>query len=103
MVEAGCNFVTEEEIYAAVEFASPEIKKQVEAQKAFAAQCGVVKQEFVDPFDTTELKKFIKDLAKDKIYDAYHDFDRDSRKQKLKEAKELVNSKIDELPEDNSY
>ena len=36
MVEAGCKFVTEDDIMAAVEFAQQEIKKQCEAQVEFA-------------------------------------------------------------------
>src|SRR5574344_1109206 len=43
MVEAGCKFVTEEEIMNAVEFAQVEIKKQCEAQIAFAQECGIVR------------------------------------------------------------
>ena len=47
MVEAGCKFVSEDDIMAAVEFAQGEIKKQCEAQVEFAKACGVVKEEFV--------------------------------------------------------
>ena len=43
MVEAGCNFVTEEDIMNAVEFAQGEIRKQCENQIAFAKECGVEK------------------------------------------------------------
>jgi len=102
MVEAGCKFVTEEIIMEAVEFAQEEIKRHVQAQKEFSAQCGVVKKEFVNPFDTSELKSFIKEIAKDEVYAAYHNFDREQRQEKLKAVKELVNSKIEELPEDSS-
>ncbi|OGI22603.1 MAG: polyribonucleotide nucleotidyltransferase [Candidatus Melainabacteria bacterium RIFOXYA12_FULL_32_12] len=102
MVEAGCDFVPEEEIFAAVEFALPEIKKQVEAQRAFAAQCGVTKKEFVNPHDTTELHNLVEEVAAQLINEAYHNFDRDARKEKLKQAKELVNARIQELPEENS-
>jgi len=101
MVEAGCKFVTEEKIMEAVEFAQVEIKKQCEAQVAFAKQCGVEKQEFVDPYDTTELAKIIKDTAYDAVYDAYHNFDREYRQNKLDEAKKAVKAKIEELAEDH--
>jgi hypothetical protein len=40
----------------AVDFAQVEIKKQCEAQIAFAQECGIVRDEFVNPYDTTELK-----------------------------------------------
>lgn len=102
MVEAGCKFVTEEDIMDAVEFAQVEIKKQCDAQLAFAKECGVVKQEFVDPYDTTELAKIIKDTAYDMVYDAYHNFDREYRQNKLDEAKKLVKEKIEALPEDHA-
>ena len=41
MVEAGCKFVTEDEIMEAVEFAQVEIRKQCELQEQFAKECGV--------------------------------------------------------------
>lgn len=102
MVEAGCKFVSEDEIMAAVEFAQVEIKKQCEAQLKFAQECGVVRQEFVNPHDTTELAKIIKDTAYDLVSDAYHNFDRAYRQEKLDEAKKLVKAKIEELPEDHA-
>ena len=101
MVEAGCNFVTEEDILKAVELAQVEIKKQVEVQKAFMAECGVTPADFVDPFDTSELKALLKDTVLSDISDAYHNFDRDYRKEKLKQAKEAVKQKIEELPDDH--
>ena len=101
MVEAGCKFVSEDDIMEAVEFAQTEIKKQCEAQVQFAQECGVVKQEFVNPYDTTELKKIIDETAHDMIFDAYHHFDREYRQTKLEEAKKLVKEKIDALPDDD--
>ena len=76
MVEAGCKFVTEDDIMNAVEFAQGEIRKQCEAQVEFAKLCGVEKQEFVNPYDTTELKNIINETAGAMIFDAYHNFDR---------------------------
>lgn len=102
MVEAGCKFVTEEDIMEAVEFAQVEIKKQCESQIAFAKECGVEKQVFVDPYDTTELKNIIKETAFDLVHDAYHNFDRAYRQAKLDEAKTLVKEKIEALPEDHA-
>ena len=80
MVEAGCKFVTEDDIMAAVEFAQGEIKKQCEAQIQFAKECGVERENFVNPYDTSELAAIIKDNCYDMIFDAYHNFDRDYRK-----------------------
>ena len=101
MVEAGCKFVTEDDIMNAVAFAQEEIKKQCEAQVEFAKQCGVEKEEFVNPYDTTELKNLINDVAHDMIHDAYHNFDRKYRQDKLDEAKKLVKEKVEALPEDH--
>ncbi|MDD3419965.1 MAG: polyribonucleotide nucleotidyltransferase [Candidatus Gastranaerophilales bacterium] len=101
MVEAGCKFVTEDDIMAAVDFAQVEIKKQVDAQRDFAAQCGIVREEFVNPVDTAPLFELIKATAYDKVTEAYHDFDRDGRKAKLAEAKEAVKAAIEALGEDS--
>ena len=99
MVEAGCKFVTEDDIMNAVEFAQAEIRKQCDAQVEFAKACGVVKEEFVNPYDTSELKQIIHDTAYDMIFDAYHNFDRTYRQNKLEEAKKAVKEKVDALDE----
>ncbi len=101
MVEAGCKFVTEDDIMAAVEFAQAEIRKQCDAQVEFAKSCGVVKEEFTNPYDTSRIKDIINETAHDMIFDAYHNFDREYRQNKLEEAKNLVKEKIDALPEDD--
>lgn len=54
----------------AVEFAQVEIAKQCDAQIEFAKQCGVVKEEFVNPYDTTELANIIRETAYDAVVDA---------------------------------
>ena len=102
MVEAGCKFVTEDDIMNAVEFAQGEIRKQCDAQVEFAKACGVVREEFVNPYDTTKIKNIIHETAHDMIVDAYHNFDRTYRQEKLEEAKKLVKEKIDALPEDHA-
>ncbi len=101
MVEAGCKFVTEDEIMDAVQFAHEEIKKQCAAQIEFARECGVERENFVNPYDTSELAGMIKEVAYDMVFDAYHNFDRAYRQEKLEEAKKLVKEKISELPEDH--
>ena len=102
MVEAGCKFVSEDEIMAAVEFAQKEIAKQCESQIAFAKECGVERKEFTNPFDTTELEELISKTAKDMVSEAYHNFDREARKEKLTEAKEKVKEAIEALGEDHA-
>jgi polyribonucleotide nucleotidyltransferase len=102
MVEAGCKFVTEEVIMEAIEFAQVEIKKQCEAQVAFAKECGVEKGVFVNPYDTTELAEIIKSTSYDLVSDAYHNFDREYRQNKLAEAKTLVKEKVEALGDDHA-
>lgn len=101
MVEAGCKFVTEDDIMAAVEFAQVEIKKQCEAQLKFAQDCNVKREEFVNPYDTSEIAQIIKDNSYDDIVDAYHNFDREYRQNKLDETKTKVKEIIEALPEDH--
>lgn len=101
MVEAGCKFVTEDDIMAAVEFAKGEIAKQCEAQVQFAKECGVERPEFVNPYDTSSIAKIIYDVAYDKVTEAYHDFDRAGRKAKLDEAKKMVKEEFDSYGDDH--
>lgn len=101
MVEAGCNFVTEDEIMEAVEFAQGEIRNQVQAQLEFAQECGVQKTEFVNPYDTSEIANTIKEMAYDAVYEAYHNFDRESRKQKLDETKKKVKEHFEALGDEH--
>jgi len=101
MVEAGLDFITEEEIMQAVDLAQVEIKNQVAAQRQFAQECGVEKTPFVNPFDTTKLAELIKNVAADMISDAMHNFDRTYRENKLDEAKLKVKEAIEALPEDD--
>ena len=101
MVEAGCKFVTEDDIMNAVEFAQREIKKQCEAQLQFAKDCGVERENFVNPYDTSEIAQIIKDNSYDDIVDAYHNFDREYRQNKLDETKTKVKEIIEALPEDH--
>lgn len=102
MVEAGCKFVPEEKIMEAVEVAMEEIKKQVQAQKEFFLQCGVEKNEFVAPYDTTEIKKLVEEVCREKVYQAYHQFDRDVRKEILNSAKEDLQEKVKSFEADHS-
>ena len=101
MVEAGCKFVTEDDIMAAVELAQIEIKKQTQAQVDFTNQCGIVREEFVNPVDTAPLEELVKNTAYDMVFDAYHNFDREYRKEKLAEAKDAVKTAIEALPDDS--
>ena len=101
MVEAGLNFVTEDDIMEAVEFAQGEIAKQIEAQLKLVEICGVERQEFVNPYDTTELANMVKEIAYDKVYEAYHNFDREQRKAILDDIKKVVVARVEELGDEH--
>lgn len=101
MVEAGCNFVSEDDIMAAVEFAQQEITRQCDAQLAFAADCGVERPVFTNPNDTSEIAKVINDMCYDDVFDAYHNFDREYRKQKLDQSKTKVREYFDNLDDEH--
>lgn len=102
MVEAGANFVDEATMIDAIAFAQGEICKQVDAQLEFAKMCGVEKQAFVADLDTKPLYEFIKANYESQLDAAYHDFDRESRQQKLEAIKNELDEKIAALPEDDA-
>jgi len=103
MVEAGADFVSEEDLLKALAFAHDHIKAQVKVQKEFAAQCGVAKKEFVNPLEA-EIKQvlsFVEGVAEKDIFAAYHEFDREKRKAALEAAKEKVKAALEAKPEDD--
>lgn len=102
MVEAGCDFVTEEDLLAALDLAHSEIKKQVAIQEEFAKECGVVREEFVPEFDVSELNTFALETVKDDVHQAYHQFDRDTRKEIITKAKEKLEAAIEALADDHA-
>ncbi len=102
MVEAGAQFVNEDLLLQALEVAHASIKEQCAAQDAFQKQCGVVKEEYVNEEDTTELQAFVDNIAEAKVSAAYHEFDRDKRKELLAEAKTEVKDAVAALAEDHS-
>ncbi len=99
MVEAGATFVSEADMIAAIDFAHQEIKKQVLIQNQFRAQCGVTKKAFVPEYDLNPLFNYVDGIIHQAVFDAYHDFDRDSRKEKLEKAKETLKQAVEALPE----
>lgn len=104
MVEAGANFVTEDELLKALAFAHEHIKEQVKVQKEFTAQCGVEKKPFVFALEA-DIKKvlaFVEETAEKEIFDAYHEFDRNRRKEMLEAAKEKVKAALEAKSEDDA-
>ncbi len=102
MVEAGADFVTEDELIEALDFAHKEIKNQVAAQEAFAHLCGVpVVKEFTPEFDNSPVLEFLKSNYYDKVNAAYHNEDRDGRKDLVAAIKEEAKKALEALGEDH--
>jgi polyribonucleotide nucleotidyltransferase len=94
--------VSEEDLLKALAFAHEHIKEQVKIQKAFAAQCGVVKQEFVFEHDLKPVEQFVKELAEKDIEAAYHEFDRTRRQEMLDAAKAKVLEALAAKPDEDT-
>jgi polyribonucleotide nucleotidyltransferase len=105
MVEAGAQFISEPDLLEAMAFAHQHIKEQVSVQKAFAQQCGIAPQE---PFvcskqqDLDAVKQFVESIIEKDIDAAYHEFDRDVRKELLEAAKEKLTTALEAKPEDDA-
>ncbi|MCA9807385.1 MAG: polyribonucleotide nucleotidyltransferase, partial [Cyanobacteria bacterium HKST-UBA06] len=102
MVEAGANFVSEDIMLQAIELAHTEIRKQVDIQLELAREAGVVKQEFVPDIDPSPVQAFVKSHCESTINEAYHNFDRDARKETLDTLKKSLKEKVAALAEGDS-
>lgn len=67
MVEAGADFVTEETLLSALEFAQEYINRQIDAQHQLIQQCNVQPMEFTPPSDNPDLQKLAEELTKEKL------------------------------------
>lgn len=104
MVEAGCDFVSEEELLDALAFAHEHIKAQVRVQREFVAQCGVQKEPFVfaQEADVKQVLQFVEATVGQDIHGAYHEFDRNARKALLSAAKDKLKAALEAKPEDDA-
>jgi polyribonucleotide nucleotidyltransferase len=104
MVEAGADFVSEEDLLKALAIAHESIKEQVRVQREFIAQCGIEKKPFVFELEdqVKAVLKFVESVAEKDIFSAYHEFDRETRKRLLEAAKEKVKTALAEKPEDDA-
>jgi polyribonucleotide nucleotidyltransferase len=103
MVEAGADFVSEDDLLKALAFAHEHIQEQVKIQKEFAAQCGIEKKPFAFELeaDVKKVLAFVEETAEKDIEQAYHEFDRERRKQMLEAAKEKVKAALEAKAEDD--
>ncbi len=97
MVEAGANFISEEDLLKALAFAHDHIREQVKVQREFAAQCGIEKKPFVFELeaDVKKVLAFVEETAEKDIFAAYHEFDRSRRKELLEAAKQKVKGALE--------
>jgi len=101
MVEAEAGYVSEEDLVSALEFAHAEIKGQVMAQEAFAHLCGVEKKPFVPKHDNSPIKHFLAEKFEGRINDAYHNADRDGRKDLVSAIKDEAKTTVQALGDDH--
>jgi polyribonucleotide nucleotidyltransferase len=104
MVEAGANFVSEEDLLKALAFAHDHIRAQVKVQQEFCAQCGVEKKPFVFELEAQvkAVEKFVSETAEKEVSSAYHDFDRARRKELLETAKQKVKAALEAKADDDA-
>lgn len=102
MVEAGADFIDEETLVKALEVAQAEISRQCAVQEKFTADCGVTQVEYTPALDSTELNAFVAQHCEADVEKAYHNFDRDERKNILADTKTKMKEAIDALPDDHA-
>jgi polyribonucleotide nucleotidyltransferase len=101
MVEAGANFVTEEDILESIKFGQPLIAAQVDAQLAFAEEVGVERQVFAFDLELDPIKNFIKENFYGDIEKAYRITDRKEREKAIKVIKNKMEDQLAELDDDH--
>ena len=102
MVEAGCQVVGETCILAAIDYAHQVIKRQVEAQRKFCQELGIVKQVFDCPAKNDELDRIIRERASEKLKASMNGVtNKLVRAGLIDEAAGAVTEAIAELPEDH--
>lgn len=102
MVEAGCDLVSEKDILAAIDYAHNIIKQQVELQRNFVKELGIVKRDFQPDPKNEELIQLIREHAGDKLKQSMDGVTIKSVRAELVDAAEAaVMEAIQKLPEDN--
>jgi polyribonucleotide nucleotidyltransferase len=71
MVEGGANVVSESDMIDALLFAHQEAQKLIDMQEEFVKECGKPTREFEPPKRDTELEAKVKEIAKDRVAEAY--------------------------------
>lgn len=90
MVEASANEITEEQMLDAILFAHKYIKELVEFQEDIVKMVGKEKKEYVPFLPSIELETAVREFATDMIEEAFREFDRQIRQEKLKKVKNNI-------------
>lgn len=102
MVEAGCKMVSEKDVLDAIEFGHLQIKKQIEAQRAFLRQLGVQKRAFEAPPRNEALKQLIIEKADEILNKSMAGVTvKEARQALINEARKLVLEAIASRSEDD--
>lgn len=102
MVEAGCKMVSEKDVLDAIEFGHQQIKKQIEAQRAFLRQLGVQKRAFEAPTRNEALKQLIIEKADEILNKSMAGVTvKEARQALINEARKLVLEAIASRSEDD--
>jgi len=88
MVEGGANEVPEEEVLEAILYAHPEIKKLCEIQEELRNKVGKEKIVVEKDPEEEEIKKKIREIAEEKIKEAFQIKDKKERNKRLEEILE---------------
>ncbi|RAJ96834.1 polyribonucleotide nucleotidyltransferase [Aliidiomarina maris] len=101
MVESEANLLSEEAMLGAVVYGHEQMQTAISAINEFAAEVNTPKWDWQPPAVNQELKAAVKELAEDKIGEAYRITDKTERRDKLTAARtevmEALAAKFEEL------
>lgn len=101
MVEAAAQFVSEDDMVAALKFAQENIASQIKSQQDFAKELEIVKEDYVSDTDLKPLVKFIEERYAEDIKKAYSVTDRKEREKVLTEIKDRMEDALAELDDED--
>lgn len=101
MVEAAAQFVSEDDMVAALKFAQENIAPQIKSQQDFAKELEIVKEDYVSDTDLKPLVKFIEERYAEDIKKAYSVTDRKEREKVLTEIKDRMEDALAELDDED--
>ena len=97
MVEGVSNFITEEDVLSAIQYAHEVIKDIVAAQIELVKECGVEKREVITPPENEELHKKIDDVIKNDYVSLN---DPKNKEERYSQVDEFVDNVVSEFEEE---